>query len=639
MSKVVFMKSFYWFLVSVSFSFGQTANIEELRQRVNSNTDTVRFLAYSDLIWELKDLSKVEATSFAIKFINEAQRNKNKKWLAQAYNDYGIIAMRSGNLSIADTNFRKSLKIRKELKLPRETVSSLSKLGNICVEQGKYDEAIHIYLECAKVCEEHNYVDYLAAVLGNISSIYSTSLNRHDLALAYAKKALSANQKSNNVFGNGVMYSSMGNIFSVTNELDSAVFYLNLAKKIFFEKKAFNEYCTSVNNLGHLYKRMNKIEQGISEYKEAARIARQMGDSNGFVIYETNLAAVLTDQGKLEEAEAIYLESVKISELLNNTENLLKIYRGSSVLYTLKGNANKALEYLEKYIQLNDTVFSKDVANKIGKYQTIYETEKKESRIKELNLKNELIDLERRALVKQRTYLIFLFLFVFLFVGMFIYFLSKIKKSKAELIVQQKINDAGFKAEQIERERIARELHDGVGQKLSVMTMQLSLKQPNLQLATELANNAIVDIRTISHNLLPANIRLGIISTVLNFVEEIKHSQSQCNITVEFDEKVKEIVMTEQRTLNIFRIIQEFVQNSLKYSAAKNIIIKFIIQNNKLELNLIDDGIGFDLNQVRDKNGIGLKNIQSRLEQLNGSIQMNSKKDMGTHFIIKLINE
>jgi signal transduction histidine kinase len=222
---------------------------------------------------------------------------------------------------------------------------------------------------------------------------------------------------------------------------------------------------------------------------------------------------------------------------------------------------------------------------------------------------------------------------------MFIYFLSKIKKSKAELIVQQKINDAGFKAEQIERERIARELHDGVGQKLSVMTMQLSLKQPNLQLATELANTAIVDIRTISHNLLPANIRLGIISTVLNFVEEIKHSQSQCNITVEFDEKVKEIVMTEQRTLNIFRIIQEFVQNSLKYSAAKNIIIKFIVQNNKLELNLSDDGIGFDLNQVRDKNGIGLKNIQSRVEQLNGSIQMNSKKDMGTHFIIKLINE
>jgi signal transduction histidine kinase len=56
-------------------------------------------------------------------------------------------------------------------------------------------------------------------------------------------------------------------------------------------------------------------------------------------------------------------------------------------------------------------------------------------------------------------------------------------------------------------------------------------------------------------------------------------------------------------------------------------------------LNLSDDGIGFDLNQVRDKNGIGLKNIQSRVEQLNGSIQMNSKKDMGTHFIIKLINE
>ena len=633
------MKRFGWLLFFFSFSYGQTGNLQELKLKIKSKVDTVRYLAYSDLIWELKDVNKTEATNFAIKFIEETQLNKNKKWLAQAYNDYGIIAMRSGNLAIADTNFRKSLKIRKELKLPRETVSSLSKLGNICVEQSKYDEAIHIYLECAKVCEENNYVDYLAAVLGNISSIYSTSLNRHDLGLLYAKKALSANQKSNNVFGNGVMYSSMGNIFSVTNELDSAVYYLKLAKEIFFEKKAFNEYCTSVNNLGHLYKRMKKTELGISEYKEAARIARQMGDSNGFVIYETNLASVLTDQGKLQEAEAIYLESIKISELLNNTENLLKIYKGTSVLYTLKGNADKAIKYLEKYIELNDTVFSKDVANRIGKYQTIYETEKKESRIKELNLKNDLIELERKALVKQRTYLIFLFLFIILFIGMFVYFISKIKKSKAELVIQQKINDAGFKAEQIERERIARELHDGVGQKLSVMTMQLSLKQPNLQLASEIAKTAIIDIRTISHNLLPANIKLGIIPTVINFVDEMRLSQTQFNFKFEFDEKIRSIEMTEQRTLNIFRIIQEFVQNSLKYANAKNILIEFLIQNNKLVLNLRDDGAGFDIKEAKRKNGIGLKNIQGRVEQLNGSIKMNSERDRGTHFQISLNNE
>lgn len=633
------MKYFIVLMCAVGIGYSQTANINQLKERSNSKIDTLRYLAYSDLIWELKDVNKNEATDYANKFIEEAKFAKNKKWLAQAYNDYGIIAMRSGNLAIADTNFRKSLKIRKELKLPRETVSSLSKLGNICVEQSKYDEAIHIYLECAKVCEENNYTDYLAAVLGNVSSIYSTSLNRHDLALYYAKKALSANQKSNNVFGNGVMYSSMGNIFSVTNQLDSAIYYLKLAKDIFYEKKAYNEYCTSVNNLGHIYKRLNNIEQGIAEYKEAARIARQMGDSNGFVIYETNLASVLTDQGKLKEAEPIYLESIKISELLNNTENLLKIYKGASVLYTLKGNAQKSVEYLEKYIQLNDTVFSKDVANKIGKYQTIYETEKKESRIKELNLKNELIELERKSLVKQRTYLIFLFLFISLFVGMFIYFSSKIKKSKAELIVQQKINDAGFKAEQIERERIARELHDGIGQKLSVMTMQLSLKQPNLQLASELANTAILDIRTISHNLLPANLQLGIIPTVLNFIDELKHSHTKHNFNFVFDEGIKNINLTEQKTLNIFRIMQEFVQNSLKYADAKNVLIEFLIQNNQLVLNLKDDGIGFNIEEAIKKNGIGLKNIKSRVEQLNGLIKMNSSKESGTHFQIIFNNE
>jgi len=119
------MKRFGWLLFFFSFSYEQTGNLQELKLKIKSKVDTVRYLAYSDLIWELKDVNKTEATNFAIKFIEETQLNKNKKWLAQAYNDYGIIAMRSGNLAIADTNFRKSLKIRKELELPRETVSSL----------------------------------------------------------------------------------------------------------------------------------------------------------------------------------------------------------------------------------------------------------------------------------------------------------------------------------------------------------------------------------------------------------------------------------------------------------------------------------------------------------------------------------
>lgn len=624
-------------LFLISFNcYSQNNSITQLKEKTKSKIDTIRYQAYSDLIWELKDVSKTEAVNYANKFIKETSNNKNNKWLAQAYNDYGIIALRSGNFPNAEVYFKKSLAIRRDLKLPREVISSLSKLGNICVEQGKFSEAIKIYLECTKISEQQNYYDYLAAIYGNISSIYATNLHQYDLGLVYAKKAITANEKSNNVYGNGVMYSAIGSIFSNKNQVDSAIFYYQLAKKILFEKNAFNEYCTTLNNLGHLYRQENKGNLGIAEYKEAAKIARQIGDSNGFVIYDTNLAAVLTELGKLNEAEEIYKNSIIISEKLNNRENLLKIYKGASILYTIKGKSELALKYLEKYINLNDTIFSNDISNKISKYQTIYETEKKENKIKELNLMNTIANNEKQNLVKQRKYLFIIFISILIFFTVAIYLFNKIKKSKAALIHQKNISNASFKAEQIERERIAKELHDGIAQKLSVMNMQLSLKEPNIKLASEITKSTIQDVRNISHNLMPANIKLGLVKTLEMFIDELNASITNTKVNLTINDNVKHLLFNEQNTLNIYRIIQEFIQNSLKYANASLIEVKLINSNNYLHLTLSDNGIGFNIKEALIKNGIGLSNIKNRVEQLDGKIDMKSSKENGTNFNIRI---
>lgn len=630
------MKKFIALLLISFKCFSQNNIINVLKEKTNSSVDTIRYQAYSDLIWELKDVNKADAINYANKFINETNDKKNKKWLAQAYNDYGIIALRSGNFPNAENYIKKSLAIRRELKLPREIISSLSKLGNISVEQGKFSEAIKIYLECTKISEQQNYFDYLAAIYGNISSIYSTNLNQYDLGLVYAKKAIIENEKSNNTYGNGIMYSAIGSIFSNKNQVDSAIFYYKLAKKIVFEKKAFNEYCTIVNNLGQLYKQSSKGNLGIAEYKEAAKIARQIGDSNGFVTYETNLAAVLTELGRLNEAEEIYKRSVLISEKLKNRENLLKIYKGASILYTIKGNKELALNYLEKYINLNDTIFSYDVSNKISKYQTIYETEKKENKIKELNLINTIANIEKQNLVKQTKFLYIIFISILFFFSIAIYLINKIKKSKAALLQQKNISIASFKAEQIERERIAKELHDGIAQKLSVMTMQLSLKEPNIKLATEITKSTIQDVRNISHNLMPANIKLGLIKSLEILVEELNTSVTNQLINLSVDKRANHIQLSEQNTLNIYRIIQEFIQNSLKYANANLIEVKLVLENNYLVLTLSDNGIGFNINDALNKNGIGLSNIKNRVEQLGGKISMKSSKENGTHFKISI---
>lgn len=222
------------------------------------------------------------------------------------------------------------------------------------------------------------------------------------------------------------------------------------------------------------------------------------------------------------------------------------------------------------------------------------------------------------------------------FFSIAIYLINKIKKSKAALLQQKNISIASFKAEQIERERIAKELHDGIAQKLSVMTMQLSLKEPNIKLATEITKATIQDVRNISHNLMPANIKLGLIKSLEILVEELNTSVTNQLINLSVDKRANHIQLSEQNTLNIYRIIQEFIQNSLKYANANLIEVKLVLENNYLVLTLSDNGIGFNIDDALNKNGIGLSNIKNRVEQLGGKIIMKSSKESGTHFKISI---
>lgn len=223
-----------------------------------------------------------------------------------------------------------------------------------------------------------------------------------------------------------------------------------------------------------------------------------------------------------------------------------------------------------------------------------------------------------------------------IFFSIAIYLFNKIKKSKAALLHQKNISIASFKAEQLERERIAKELHDGIAQKLSVMNMQLSLKEPNIKLATEITKTTIQDVRNLSHNLMPANIKLGLVKSLEILIDELNASITNTKVILTINEKVKQLLFNEQNTLNIYRIIQEFIQNSLKYANASLIEVKLTDSENYLVLTLNDNGIGFNVDEALYKNGIGLNNIKNRVEQLEGKIEMKSSKENGTKFNIRI---
>jgi PAS domain S-box-containing protein len=208
---------------------------------------------------------------------------------------------------------------------------------------------------------------------------------------------------------------------------------------------------------------------------------------------------------------------------------------------------------------------------------------------------------------------------------------------KQELNKQKLIAQAMVDAQEKERAEIGKELHDNINQILSTTKLYLELakndNKERLNLIGRSAENiheAIHEIRNISRSLVPSSIGdLGLLDSISDLVESIRTTRA---IHVEFypvggfDEK-----LSDKEKLMLFRIIQEQVNNVMKHSGARNLIIELILDDmeNRIELNITDDGKGFNPGKIKNKKGLGLSNIMSRADLFGGKVTIMSAPGQG----------
>ncbi len=200
-----------------------------------------------------------------------------------------------------------------------------------------------------------------------------------------------------------------------------------------------------------------------------------------------------------------------------------------------------------------------------------------------------------------------------------------------------------IKAQELERQRVSREIHDGPAQTMANIVLKAELcdrlididkerAKQELKLLKEIVRDSLKDIRKIIYDLMPMSLDdLGLIPTiqrlVLNFENDTK---ANVDLSVNENKEVKESIIQ----LTIFRIIQEALNNIKKYAKAENISIKLDMGDENIYLKILDDGVGFNVdekvNSKDDKNGFGLYNIRERVDLLKGKIDINSEKGKGT---------
>jgi signal transduction histidine kinase len=221
---------------------------------------------------------------------------------------------------------------------------------------------------------------------------------------------------------------------------------------------------------------------------------------------------------------------------------------------------------------------------------------------------------------------------------------KELEKATIKIENQKKILQATIETQERERKRIAQDLHDAISAKLNVLNLHANMLMDKSLNPDEESNalsnivsitmNVLDNSRQIAHNLLPPILsKFGLkaaLEELLNEFESTKKVRIKSNINYRKS-------LTKNEELHLFRILQEFINNSIKHANATELRLEIIETTDELVIVYKDNGIGFNVKKALNKNGLGLKNIKSRVAILNGTLFIDSLRGKGSTFNIKII--
>ncbi len=316
-------------------------------------------------------------------------------------------------------------------------------------------------------------------------------------------------------------------------------------------------------------------------------------------------------------------KKLSLSKKINHKEDIMASYSSLSDLEYKVSNFKNSVDYLTIHNRIRDSVFNQNSINSLTYFQTLYETEKKEKELIEKNTNIQLLEKDNQSF---RKLSIIMGISLMLLFGIILLYRNQ-KNLKFKQLLQQKFSQDLLISQEEERIRITKELHDGLGQKLLVL--KNLLKNSGNNDMNKFIDETINEVRSISRDLHPFQLQeLGVTKAIENTITQIDHSTSLF-ISSEID-NIDHIFKKEQE-LNIFRIIQESLNNILKHSRAKATKIYIEQESKFVKIKIKDNGIGFDFkNRYRETKSLGLKTLLERTKFLKGQMKVTSTKGEGT---------
>lgn len=521
--------------------------------------------------------------------------------------------------------------------------------SDIFISKGWFPEALDCVLKVFEINEKSGDTLLMVESLSTLGFLHN-NIENYSEALDWQRKALETLGNIKNDTRRGIIFGRIGVIYDEIGNFDSALYYNNLAIE-YFKKNNDEIYLAQwLSNIANTNIKMGNFGQAENLLLEALNLDITDDRRPNML---NNLAKVYIETKRFSLAEKALDSSFYLASRLHlkdiESENWYRKYE----LQKARGSINDALDAYIRYASLKDSIFNEKKTEQVAQMLVRYETESKEKAL--LLEKAETARLEKERVQAQlsanrtQQWIRGITLSAFLLIISILFLLLRTKRkaqteTKLAIVQEQKKSlVALINAQEDERKRVAKDLHDGIGQQISaislnfqVLVRKLIKEYPELNEEMEKIKHLILDtsheIRAVSHQMMPrALTHFGLVDALEDMIDtNFKNS----NIVCRFNHQNMRERLAQEIEIGLYRVTQELVSNIIKHSQAKVADIQLYRTNSTCVLCVSDDGIGMVPNTTT---GIGITNITSRVNSLKGDLKVNSNPGTGTEVTIKIM--
>ena len=657
-------------------SFAQTKFLDSLREVIKTSTKVERKIdALNELAFEYRKGNTDSGLVIAQQTLALLKTTRYHKGYGSYYETIAGLIL-NDNLDSALSLLKMAVQEFRYAKDDKSTVSTLTNIANVYIAKTEYDSALQFLWRAKEVMtttkllanEKFQTTMWIYQALGN--TYYSIS--QYDSSNFYSYKGMELADKLNNKNAKANFLITLSNVArqmkqytpakdflhaaiplaTSTNDPKTLILIHNNLGDIYMYLKDYAQADQHLNeallkskeiddywHLGHIYRTKGdiqfnhqRIDLAIPYYKDGIKACEEYGNDFALCGLYQQLGFAYLTKHAYSDAEIAFKQSLSVND--EDKENKQLSYDGLAELYAKQHQFRKAFEYKSLSATLKDSIFNEQSEQTLHLLNVRYETKQRQERIDSLRNENFIASKLASAKNKQKNiaYLLALFTICLSVIGFYL-FLKRKKFEREKALFEERL-------------RFSRDLHDDIGSALSGMTIYSDvavdkISKGKIEEAKEWIDQirlqSVIMVSNISDLIWMVNTENSTIEKLVTYIRK-QFEPVILSKGIQFDctqlPTVNELRLNSKQQRQILHVCKEIINNSMKHAEASHISMHFGLKDKVLSLLIKDDGKGFDVNEI--KRGNGISNIEIRIEELGGSLNLESILNLGTTYQIEI---